>query len=178
VNADRLPVTAGPAALREAFDRSFAEAPRSATAALEDLLCIRVGEHLHALRVAELSGLFPDMKVMALPTAIAELLGLASLRAAILPIYDLRLMLGYGGEAKPRWVAIARDMSVGLAFDGFEGHIRVSPDAVVSQGSGESGVRHVREVVRIDGQLRSIVLLASVLEAITNRVRAGAGTEE
>lgn len=178
MNSDWLSAAAGPEALREAFDRSFAEAPPSGAADREDLLCIRVGGHLHAVRVAELSGLFVDMKIMPLPTAIAQLLGLASLRAAILPVYDLRLMLGYRGEAKPRWVAVARDISVGLAFEGFEGHARVSPDTIVSQGPGESSARHVRQVVRIEGELRSIVSLASVLEAITNRVRAGARHEE
>jgi purine-binding chemotaxis protein CheW len=160
-----------PRALREAFDQSFADAPVPREAELEDLLCIRLAGSRYALRVAELSGLLADRHVVPLPSPVPELLGITTMRAAILPVYDLRALLGHRTEAKPRWVAVARAARVGVAFDAFECHIRVRRDAATPQVPGERSVRHVRHVVHVDGQLQFIVSLASVLDAIAARVR-------
>ena len=80
--------------LRDAFDRSFAQAPSTEAAAVENLLAIRVGAHPYALRMAEVSGLFADKKVTRLPSPVSELSGIAGLRGAVLPVYDLAMLLG------------------------------------------------------------------------------------
>jgi hypothetical protein len=48
------------AALRHAFDRSFAEPLRLGTEVVEDLLAIRIGTTAYAVRLAEVAGLFAD----------------------------------------------------------------------------------------------------------------------
>ena len=171
------PPTDRVAELRDAFDRSFAEAPSEADAR-EDLLHVRLGAATYSLRLTEISGVFADMIITPLPSPVPALLGLVGLRGAILPVYDLRAMLGYVVEAKPRWLAIAEGISVGLAFDGFEGHIRVAREAILPSAGGEARIGHVREVVRLDTGSRPIISVASVLEAITNRVRLAAPEKE
>ena len=166
------------AELRQAFDRSFAEAPTYQVTALQDLLDIRLGATPYALRVAEIAGLFADVKITPVPTRVAELLGIAAFRGSILPVYDLRALIEHRVDTSPRWVAVSAGNSIGLAFDRFEGHMRVGEDAMVPQGGRESTVRHVREVVRIDGLVRPVLSIRSVVEAVTSRVRSGAREKE
>ena len=178
MSTDRMMTADRVAELRCAFDRSFAEAPRSDVAALEDLLDIRVGATPYALRIAEISGLFADRTITPLPTTVPELLGITGVRGAVLPVYDLGALLGYPKEPKPCWLAIAAGMPVGLAFERFERHVRVRRDAIVPQERRDSPVRHVHEVFQVQNGMRTIVSVASVLDAITNRVRSGASKRE
>jgi chemotaxis signal transduction protein len=171
VAADGSLLSSRAAELRDAFDRSFAGAPAESPPC-DDFLDVRLGPVRHALRVSEMAGLLADVRIAPLPSPIGELLGIAGLRGAILPVYDLRALLGYSTEAPPRWVAIAAAAPVAFAFDAFERHLRVRRDAVVPHADG--GSRHVREVVRLDEGMRPIVSIASVLdvlEAMANRVR-------
>lgn len=166
------------AELRQAFDRSFAEAPTYQVTTLQDLLDIRLGATAYALRVAEIAGLFADVKITPVPTRVAELLGIVAFRGSILPVYDLRALIGHRVGTQPRWLAIAAENSIGLAFDRFEGHMRVGEDAMVPQDHPESAVRHVLEVVRVDGLVRPVLSIRSVLESVTSRVRSGARDKE
>ncbi|MGH8187268.1 MAG: chemotaxis protein CheW, partial [Steroidobacteraceae bacterium] len=176
MTAEGHPQTDRVAELRAAFDRSFAEAPSREVAALEDLLDIRVGTTPYALRVAEMSGLFADVKITPMPTRIPGLVGISGLRGSLLPVYDLRAMLGHTMDTNARWLAIAASVPLGLLFDRFEGHVRVRRDAIVPQGSGD--VRHVREVVQLNGIVRPIVSIVSILETVTSLVQAGASEKE
>lgn len=161
--------------LRRAFDCSFAEAPRSDVASLEDLLEITVGGTPYAVRITEISGLFADRKITPLPTTVPELLGITGFRGSVLPVYDLAAMLGYpiAAAAKARWLAIAAALPVGLAFERFERHQRIGRHAIVAQVRGDGQVRHVRDVFQSRETVRPIVSVASVLEAITSRVGPG-----
>jgi chemotaxis signal transduction protein len=166
--------------LRRAFDRSFADAPRSDLASLEEMLEIKVSAASYALRISEVSGLFADRKITPLPTAVPELLGITGFRSSILPVYDLAAMLGYpiSTATKPRWLAIAAALPVGLAFETFERHQRINRDAIMPQVRSDSQVRHVREVFKSRETVRPIVSVASILEAITSRVRPGAAERQ
>ena len=53
-----------------------------------------------------------------------------------------------------------------LAFETFDGHLRVTPDAVMPREGGEQAERLVREVVVTDERVRSIVHLPSLIDAI------------
>jgi len=177
--ADMLATDRG-AELRRAFDRSFAEAPRSDVTSLEDLLEITVGVTPYALRITEVAGLFVDRKITPLPTTVPELLGITGFRGSILPVYDLAGMLAYpvATATKPRWLAIAAALPVGLAFEGFDRHQRIPRDAIVPQVRRDSQVRHVCEVFRSGERMRPIISVASILEAITSRVRPGASVRK
>jgi chemotaxis signal transduction protein len=156
--------------LRQAFDRSFALAPQAGgdTALVENLLAVRVGSLPYGLRLAEVSGLFVDRKITWLPSPVAELLGICGLRGALLPVYDLGMLLGCPKGAAPRWLLVTAGMTVGLAFDSFDGYLRVRPEAIVPEGRAESRERHVREVLQT-GIARPIIHLPSVLETIKSR---------
>jgi chemotaxis signal transduction protein len=167
--SERNPV----AELRQAFDQSFADAPRLETGAVEDLLDVRFGTAQYALRVADISGLIADVRITPVSTPIPELMGIAGMRGSILPVYDLGAMLGYQPGTEPRWLAVAAgDAPVGLAFERFDGHLRVRADAIVEQGRSDAAMRHVRQVVHIGTGVRPIVSVASILDAIAQRVRA------
>lgn len=160
------------ATLRQAFDRSFAEAPSVGGSVVHDLLDLRVGPARYALRVTELSALVADTRITPLATPVPDLLGIAALRGSLLPVYDLGALLGHGPEPQPRWIAVAAGQTpVGLAFARFEGHLRVGADALVAEV--RSGAPHIRHIVRLEeGHRRSLVSMASVLDAIADRVRA------
>lgn len=152
--------------LRRAFDRSFAEAAGAAAVEVEDLLAIRVGGDPCALRLAEVRGLFADRRVVGLPKARPGLLGLAGLRGSLVPVYDLGALLGYPPAAAPRWLVLAAAAPIGLAFEAFEGHLRLARGALV-EGGGEAGRRrHAREVARTPDRPRPIVDVASVIQAL------------
>lgn len=155
--------------LREAFDRSFAQAPSTEAAAVENLLAIRVGADPYALRMTEVAGLFADKKVTQLPSSVSELSGIAGFRGAVLPVYDLAMLLGYPRAASPRWLVVIAVTPVALAFDSFDGYLNVRDAAIVPEARPEERERHVREVVQTVDFVRPLISLASVLEWIRHR---------
>lgn len=158
------------AELREAFDRSFAQAPRTEAAAVENLLAINVGADPYVLRMDEVSGLFTDKKVTRFPGPVSELSGIGGFRGAVLPVYDLALLLGYSGAASPRWLVVLAAAPVALAFDSFDGYLSVRDAAIVPEARAEERDRHVKEVVQIADRVRPLISLTSILTWI--RIRA------
>jgi chemotaxis signal transduction protein len=112
------------AELRDAFDRGFAQPPAGPAQAYTDRLRIRVGGAPYALPVAEIASLHVDLRIEPVPSGAATLLGVATIRSAIVAVHDLRALLGITGGGAPRWVVLARD-AVAFAFDSFDGLARV-----------------------------------------------------
>jgi len=83
------------ARMRAEFDGGFALSPPVASDAQVEYLAIRVGGDPCALRLADLLGVYVDRKVVPLPSSVPSLLGIASFRGALVPVHDLRLLLGY-----------------------------------------------------------------------------------
>jgi chemotaxis signal transduction protein len=153
--------------LREEFDQSFTRARGGDAAALEDLLAVGLGGEEYVLRLRELSGLFTNKTVTWLPSPVAALLGIAGFRGAVLPVYDLGMLLGKPKTAAPRWLAVAAAAPVAFAFEAFHGFLRERSEAIVSEARGGSG-RYIREILQ--GEVRRpIVDLPSVLEILANR---------
>jgi chemotaxis signal transduction protein len=170
------PLGRGAAQLRQDFDQAFARPPQEAAAATEDYLAIRLGADPHALRLAEITSL----AVLAAPTRVPgpcpQLLGLTGFRGRLMPVYDLCALLGYAAPAQPRWRVIALAWPVALAFDGFEGHLRLPRGAAVAAQGPALPHRHAREVLHAGESgagVRPIVSLDSVLEAIRALTRPG-----
>jgi chemotaxis signal transduction protein len=160
--------------LRRDFDRAFAEPPRARRAASLDLLAIRLHDDPYALRLAGIAGLFADKPLAPLPGSPPEFLGIAGFRSNVVPVYDLRALLhGSGsGSRAPRWLAVVDGAAVALAFDGFDGFLKLAPERIARPAPGEPAHTHVHELARAaDGTLRPLVDLASVLAAIRQRVR-------
>jgi purine-binding chemotaxis protein CheW len=171
MRADETPLSDRARALREAFDRSFAEAPRLEQGAPEDIIAVRVAGSPYAIRLAEISGLFADRPITPVPGPVPELLGLAGLRGLTVPVYDLGALLGLARADKPRWLVLARGSApLGLAFERLERHLRLPREAIAPATPPRSAVR---EVARSEDGALPVMHLPSILEAIRKRVPQG-----
>lgn len=164
--------------LRQAFDLSFAQAPRMASENPESLLAIRIGGDPYAIRVTEIGGLHVDRLIMPLPTPVPELLGVTGFRGQIAPVYDLAALLGYARGRSLRWLILLRSPDqrslVALAFDTFEMHFSVSPQSIVSASAdspAQNGTAraHLFEAAPSDEGVRPIIQLQSLLKDIQQR---------
>jgi purine-binding chemotaxis protein CheW len=160
--------TGAAAALRAAFDASFAAPPAGEAGARVALLAIRAGGEPAALRVLETAGLLPARRIVPVPGRRPELLGVSGLRGSLLPVFSLARLLGRSEAGdEPRWVALAGvdQARVGLAFAAFEGHLLVpAQDLAVA---AEEGRGHVAAVARLAGGPRPVLSVASLLRAVT-----------
>lgn len=154
------------AALRLAFDRSFAERPKPAGAPEEEFLAINLGAVPHAIRLSEIDGFVADKPIVRIPSRAGALLGVAGFRGAIVPVYDLRTLLGYPTAETPRWLVIASGALVALAFDAFDRHLRVAREAILPRAAGNGSSQFVREIFSAGDVIHSIVHLPSVVDAI------------
>lgn len=152
--------------LGDDFDRGFAAAPAVAATAHGDFLCIRAAGQPWAIPLGDIASLHVDLRIVALPTRAPELLGVAAVRASIVPIYDLRATLGSPGAGVPRWTVVLRRVA-GFAFEEYLGHVRV-PDRAIAVATQRG---HVRGQLTFDAQALSILDLGSVLTAIEARWR-------
>jgi chemotaxis signal transduction protein len=172
-----MPRTA--AQLRQAFDRTFAEPPRTRHGPAADLLAIRVHGDAYALPLAGIQGLFADKLPTRLPSAVPAFLGIAGFGGRVVPVYDLRVLLGYAGGATPRWLVVLAARPAALAFDDFDGHLRLAQEAVAPPEHNTTRP-HIQGLARAgDGPaaahlLRPIVDLGSVLGTI-EQLSKGAG---
>lgn len=162
--------------LRHAFDGSFAVPAQVDTGQTEDLLAIRTGSEASAIRLSEIAGLFADKKVTRVPGRVAALLGVAGFRGAIVPVYDLHVLLGHPTAKAARWLVTASGASVAFAFEAFDGHLRISRDAIMAQQASEQTRKYVNGVVRMQDVVRSIVDLPAILDAIRTQKPEPAST--
>lgn len=166
------------AELRLAFDRSFAERPTPDTKVSEDLLAIRLEGEPSAFRLAETTGLFVDKKITPMPGRSHGLLGIAGFRGVIVPVYDLQAVIGYPAARTPRWLVMMAAAPVALAFEAFEGHLRLLRDAILPRDASEQARKYLHEFAQTGGFVRSIVHLPAVLDAIRALARLASPKEE
>jgi chemotaxis signal transduction protein len=151
--------------LRAAFDRAFADAPAPLAVPHVDVLRVRLAGDLYAIVLAEIAGLHADLHVVPMPSRAPELLGIVSVRNAIVPVYDLRAVLRVGVGPPSRWLVIGRGTpAVAFAFDGFDGHAQI-PSVAIAPSTGAP----IRGVVTLDGQLYQVVDLGSLHTSIHTR---------
>ena len=165
------------AALRAAFDRGFAEPRPVDPAASEDLLAVRIGQEPYALRLEDIASLFAGKKITPLPGSTSALRGIAGFRGAIVPVYDLPVLLGHRAEEGPHWLALAAVTPVALAFGVLEGHLRVAIGAIAAHETAAHSPRHVRNFARTGEVVRPIVDIPSVLDAIRRLVATNLNPE-
>lgn len=158
------------ARLRDAFDRSFAEARPPEPPPGEDLLAIRIGAEPYALRLSEIAGLFAGRKITALPGGPPALLGIAGFRGSIVPVYDLPTLLGHPRE-EVHWLVMAAAAPVAFGFAHLDGHVRVELDAILARDDDGGSRRHVRDFARTPGAVRAVVNLPSVLDNVRSLAR-------
>lgn len=161
--------------LARAFDDDFARPVAARGAATEDLLAIRVGAERYVVARRELAGLHADKPVTPLPGDAPGLLGISGFRGALVPVYDLRVVLGVAaapGAGAPRWLMTAASAPVALAFAQFDAFLRVPREAISAHPDAAG---HVRGTVQAGGETRPILDLASILDAIRARAVAAPG---
>jgi chemotaxis signal transduction protein len=153
--------------LRTEFDNAFARANVSQAAACQQYLGIQVGTSGYAVRVLDIGGLFADRPITRLPNADATFLGIAGLRGAVIPVYDLASLLGHPRSNTPRWLILVRG-ALALAFDAFDTHLNLPATAVVPARQPRPG-GFVREALQADGAMRAIVDVNTVFNSIEQR---------
>ncbi len=154
-------------ALRDAFDRGFAETPLKAIAEQADLLALSLAGHPFAVRLVDAAGLFADRRVTPTPTAVPEFRGIAGVRGALVPVFDLAALMGYAPTDRLRWLLLAREAPVAFGFDDFEGQLRLDNAAVVPHQ--DQSRETVREVAQLDVP-RPVIHMPSVIAAIRRRM--------
>jgi chemotaxis signal transduction protein len=168
VKAPGLGLAGKAAELARAFDAGFAEAPASDSRNFEDVLAIRLGGDPYALRLGQVAGLYARRTIVPLPSALPELLGLASVRAAVVPVYDISALLGRLRQSEPRWIVVAAQAPIGLAFDELEGFRRLEAETIVAEAASTPGTAPV-ELIRSEEQLRPLLHLPALIEVIVQR---------
>jgi purine-binding chemotaxis protein CheW len=163
------------AQLRREFDRSFAEPFRVDREDREDLLGIRVGTHACALRLSEIAGLFIDKKITRVPGGVPALRGIAGFRGALLPVYDLAMLLGHGGAPARRWLVVAAAAPVAFAFDAFERQLRVAREEILPHSARQEGMSYAREIVRTRTFIGPVLSLPAILAALKAPATAQVG---
>jgi purine-binding chemotaxis protein CheW len=166
------------AELRREFDRAFAEPIQLGQTRTEDFLAIRMGGQPCAIRLSEISGLFADKKITRVPGGHAALRGIAGFRGAMLPVYDLQMLIGRGGSQAPRWLVIGKAAPVALAFDGFERQLRVSPEAIMPQSARAGMQTCARDYLHTPDFSGPIIDLAAVFGVIKTLCAGLDGQEE
>jgi chemotaxis signal transduction protein len=164
------------AELRSAFDRAFAAPLRADTKAKQDLLAVRIGPEPCAVRLREVASLLVDRRITRLPTSDAALIGVAGFRGAIVPVYSLLALFGHPSAPAPRWLVIAANAPVALAFDLFEGHLRVPADAILPQQSHAHMRGYAPEFFRAADVVRPILCLTSIIGALSPTAPSAAGS--
>jgi purine-binding chemotaxis protein CheW len=162
------------AELRAAFDRSFAEAARADDQVSHDLIAIRVGAEPFAMRLTDVAGLFADRKVTHVPGGYPAQLGIAGFRGALVPVFSLPRLFACPAGSVPRWLAVAAVVPVALAFDGFDGHLRVPGDAILPRQAPapRRGIAQqlapglAPEFIRTGDVVRPLIHLPSVIDAL------------
>jgi chemotaxis signal transduction protein len=168
-------VTAKAAELRNAFDRARAVPwETAAVEQIENLLAIRVSGDALAIRLSEISGLATDRKIVAFPSPIPELLGVAAIRGRLIPVYSLAALLGYSANASHgRWLALCgTEEPVGLAINDFEGYVQVPLTRVYTAGLKHESLS-VKHVMRAADGVRDIVSIPPLIEVIQRRCLNG-----
>jgi chemotaxis signal transduction protein len=153
--------------LRRDFDASFALAPASAPER-DDLLLVRVAGDHFAIRVCDITALIAKPKIVAVPATATALLGLSGIRGQLVPVFALPSLLGYSdSDDAPAWLLLCdREQPLGLAFSGFEGHLRLLDRQRQLRPDASTAHAFVSEIAETDSGLRHIIDLPRVLAAI------------
>lgn len=152
--------------LRHEFDRAFALPQVLAREAAIDLLAVRFCANRHAIRLSEIAGLYTDKKITRVPGSNAAMIGIAGFRGTIAPVYDFASLMGYPRSQTPRCMIVTAADPVALAFDVFDGQLRVSSESIRPRHSDDITHSYVRDLVQYGSDLISIIDLGSLMTAI------------
>jgi chemotaxis signal transduction protein len=163
--------------MRRAFDQAFASPDRTQSAAIDDLLAIRVAGRPFALRLNEIARIEFGNAIVPVSGSDPWLLGLANVQGKLVPIHSLEKALGLESTMGNRWLAVAgRDEQFGLAFEAFEQYLRIPRTEFFKTAAADSHEMHGQVAVRGAGELRPVIDLSSVAAAIRGRTDSSGTT--
>jgi len=159
------------AELRRAFDLSFASPPPGAAQEVEDLLAIRVAGDCYAIRLREIVGMIAGRRVIPVPSAALDLLGVAGIRGEVVPVFGLASILGYGqGSGPPRWMVLCgTEDPIALAFSDFDGYLRLPSSALHVDENLRAAREHANQVASAEVGARAVINIPLVVATIRNR---------
>lgn len=158
--------------LRRAFDASFAAAPGAARTGTHDFLFVRSGGARWAVPLAQVAHVEVATRITRAPSPVAELLGLAAVRRALLPVYHLGALIGGDATTAPRWVIAVAPAPVALAMDSLERYVR-SPEApAASAPDGRDGAFVAGLIREEDGSFRPVLDVVALCHEIARRAQA------
>jgi chemotaxis signal transduction protein len=168
------------AAMRETFDRGFAEAMLRERDDGHDYLVVSVAADTFALRLADITSVVVDRRIIPVPSPVAEMLGVVGVRGSIVPVYSLSGLLGFGvRDDGPRWLALAGDGStVALAFERLHGLARTSRDDVAPVTSKQNINSYIVATVRTGDSRIGVVDVPSLVGEIGRRAQLDRPREE
>lgn len=150
--------------LRHDFDTGFAAALETARPDLVDVLLVRAGGTGYAIALADITGMYSDVRVIAMPTSAPELLGVAAIRSTVVPVYSLERIVvptSVVAPAASRWLVTVDHLA--LAFDGFDGYRRL-PRLAISAARGA-----LRGTLDTDGETRAVLDIPTLVAALPRR---------
>jgi purine-binding chemotaxis protein CheW len=154
------------AALRQAFDSSFAVPAGRQDVPTQDVLALRVDGLDVAVRVTQCAGVVRCPVLASAPSGNRALSGLTGVRGVLVAVYDVARLLGRTRPlVREGWIVSCRaDASAALLFDEVQGHVRAPEADLRNAVDGLAGLG--RDIVSIGG--RSFVLLSipAALEAV------------
>jgi chemotaxis signal transduction protein len=154
--------------LRRSFDQSFAEVERPARASFQRFLGLTIGDAAYAIRVNEVTSLAPVRKIVPVPSAQPELMGLCGHRGAVLPVFDLGALLGHGATERVRWLVLCGVPDVvALAVSLLDGQIE-APTSAVRPVRHPDDRKHTTALLE-GNPVRRLISVESVLSAIANQ---------
>jgi chemotaxis signal transduction protein len=180
------PSSARAGQLRRDFDQGFAEPLRSGKEELEALLTLRVGGEPYAVKIAEITGLIADRRIVSLPAMAPAFLGIVGLRGSVVPVWSLGALLGYAANTEvPRWLILAggdgNRQALGLAFEQYDGHRSVPRTALSESGAPDQEVptpSFVGQSVRLESTEIGVLSISSIANGIRQRLGLENGQAE
>ena len=166
------PVESKAAALRQAFDLSFALPPPPASQEVEDLLMLRVAGNPYAIRLRDIAGMVAGRKVVPVPAVTLDLLGLAGIRGGVVPVFGLASILGYGEiPGSLRWMILCgAEEPIALAFSGFEGYLRLPKSSLHTDENLRATRQYGNQVASTEAGARAVIGIPLIVTTIRNRI--------
>lgn len=155
------------AALKKSFDAGFAQPRQQPQTDSLDLLAVRLAGEPWAIPLSAMAGLYSDKKITPLPGNTPGLLGLAGFRGTLVPVYDLAARIGLAPAAAPRWLVLAKERRIALAFADLDGHLRAAAKDIAPAPPG--GSAFTGGFVTAAGASRPVLHLPAVLDGIPKR---------
>lgn len=163
------------AALRQAFDLSFALPPPPALPEVEDILTIRVAGDPYAILLRDITGMVAGRKVVPVSSSRPDVIGLAGIRGGVIPVFGLTSILGYAQAASAsRWMILCgAEEPIALAFSDFEGYLRLPKSSFHADGNLRATRTYVNQVASTEAGVRAVIDIPLVVTTITIRNRTG-----